>query len=153
MSRSLKMRHRGFSLLEVMVAVAVAGLSIAAAVSSFKHSLDEQARAKKEWQAFTIAEQRMELLAALPATHPFLTPNSAAGSIRAGSIEDADCSEVTNVAQHSRVNGLGITEATGFFDLCTKVTAGDPSGNLLNVRTFVTYELGGKQHVVLQTIR
>lgn len=135
-----------------MVAVAVAGLTVAAAVSSFKHSLDEQARSKKEWQAFTIAEQRMEMLASLPNSHPLLTANSAKSGVAAGSDADADCSEVGG-AQHVVVDGLGNPDPKGGFDLCTKVTAGDPSGNLMNIRTFVNYELGGKRHVVLQTIR
>lgn len=146
------MKHRGFTLIEVMVAVGLGGVVMASAVSTFKTSLDEQALSKREWQAFTIAQQNMELLSALPRDHTLLSPN-AAGAVVPGSAADATCTDVGAGTQHFRVDGLGKKVTGGQYDVCFKVKEGDPVGSLKNVRVVVTYVFGVQRHVVLQTVR
>ena len=135
-----------------MVAVAFGGVVMATAASAFKTSLDEQALSKREWQAFTIAQQNMELLAALPRDHTMLGANNV-GSAVPGSKEDAICTDISVGAQHFRVDGLGVPKAGGQYDVCFKVKEGDPLGSLKNVRVVVVYTFGVQRHVVLQTVR
>ena len=66
--RSQTRRRRAFSLVEVMVALALSGLVVGTAVIAFHDSVVNQATAKHEWVAFSIAQQRMELLASSPKT-------------------------------------------------------------------------------------
>jgi prepilin-type N-terminal cleavage/methylation domain-containing protein len=142
---------RGFSLIEVMVAMGLGGVIVASAVTTFKYALDEQALAKREWQAFTIAQQQMEVLAALPTTHPLLVGN--AGPANAGTPADAFCNDIPAGAQHFRTDGLGNTSSIGAFDVCYRITDGSPIGSKKNVRVVVNYDSGGKRHVILQSIR
>lgn len=142
---------RGFSLIEVMVAMGLGGVIVASAVTTFKYALDEQALAKREWQAFTVAQQQMEVLAALPTTHPLLVGN--VGPTGAGTAADAICNDIVVGHQHFRTDGLGNLSATGSFDVCYRITDGNPIGSKKNVRVVVTYDSGGKRHVMLQTIR
>lgn len=134
-----------------MVAVGLGGVVMASAVSTFKTSLDEQALSKREWQAFTIAQQNMELLSALPSDHTLLSGNSPVGV--PGSPNDATCAGISNGIQHFKVDGLGNKVVGGQYDVCFKVTVGDPVGSLKNVRVVVTYSFGVQRHVVLQTVR
>lgn len=127
------------------------GIIVASAVTSFKFSLDEQAIAKRDWLAFTVAQQRMELLSALPTTHPLLAGNVAGTG--AGTDADGTCADIALGTQHFKVNGLGEPETDGQFDLCYRVTDGNPIGSKKNVRVVITYEFQGKRHVLLQTIR
>lgn len=127
------------------------GVIVATAVTSFKFALDEQALAKREWQAFTIGQQRMELLAALPTTHSLLTGNVSATN--AGSTADGTCDDIAGGAQHFRTNGLGDAESGGQFDVCFRITDGSPIGSKKNVRVVVVYDYQGKRHVMLQAIR
>ena len=145
------MKQHGFSLIEVMVAMGLGGLIVASAVSSFKFSIEEQALAKREWQAFTIAQQRMEILAALPVTHPLLLGNVSGGE--AGTPADATCDDIAIGPQHLVMDGLGNEDDRGSFDVCYRVTDGNPIGSKKNVRVVVNYDSGGKRHVMLQTIR
>lgn len=145
------MKVRGFSLIEVMVAMGLGGIIVASAVTSFKYTLDEQALAKREWQAFTIAQQRMEILAALPTSHTLLVGN--VGGTNAGTAADATCEDIGVGPQHLIMDGLGNEVATGQFHVCYRVTDGNPIGSKKNVRVVVTYDSGGKRHVMLQTIR
>ncbi len=142
---------RGFSLIEVMVAMGLGGVIVASAVTTFKYALDEQALAKREWQAFTIAQQRMEILAALPTTHPLLVGNAPGNN--AGTAADATCDDIAVGAQHFRLDGLGNLSPTGQFDLCFRITDGNPIGSKKNVRVVIIYDYQGKRHVTLQTIR
>jgi len=148
----MKTSHHAFSLVEVMVAMALAGVVVASAVTSFKYSLDEQALAKREWLAFTVAQQQMEILASLPTTHPLLTAN-VSSAVAAGTPADAICTDVPPGTQHFRVNGLGDVATDGQFDVCFRVTDGSPLGSKKNVRVVVVYQSGGARHVMLQTIR
>lgn len=127
------------------------GVIVASAVTSFKFALDEQALAKRGWQAFTVGQQRMELLAALPTTHSLLTGNVTGAN--AGSAADATCTDIATGAQHFKTDGLGDLDANGQFDVCYRVTDGNPLGSKKNVRVVVTYEYQGKRHVMLQAIR
>lgn len=145
------MTARAFSLIEVMVAVGLGGVIVASAVTTFKYALDEQALAKREWQAFTVAQQQMEILAAVPTTHPLLTSN--AGSSNAGARADAVCNDIPVGLQHFRTDGLGNPSSSGAFDVCYRVTDGSPLGSKKNVRVVVNYDSGGKRHVILQSIR
>lgn len=142
---------RGFSLVEVMVAMGLGGVIVASAVTSFKYSLDEQALAKREWQAFSIAQQRMEILSTLPLSHPLLTGNAAGAA--AGTAADGRCDDLAGGPQRFRVNGLGDPLAGGPFEVCYRVTDGNPIGTKKNVRVVVVYDYQGKRHVLLQTIR
>ena len=142
---------RGFSLIEVMVALGLAGLLAATVVATFANVLTAQGRSKREWEAFTIAEQQMELLEALPSTASLLAPNST--SAAPGGAADRTCSDISAGAQHFRTNGLGDVVNAGQYDVCIKVTAGNPFGALRNVRVVVLYEYGGTDGVLLQTIR
>jgi prepilin-type N-terminal cleavage/methylation domain-containing protein len=142
---------RAFSLVEVMVAMGLGGVIVASAVTTFKFALDEQGVAKREWQAFTIAQQRMELLSALPTTHPLLANNVAGAN--AGTAADATCDDIALGPQHLQVDGLGNPKPGGLFDVCYRVTDGNPIGSKKNVRVVITYEYEGKRHVTLQTIR
>lgn len=143
---------QAFSLLEVMVAVALAGVLAATVTATFKGSLDEQARSKHEWQAFTIAQQTMETLSALPRTHELLAHNTQLSASTPGTNADATCPMALGV-QHKMVNGLG-DAASGPYEMCIKVTDGHPSGNLKDVRVVVLYKtLTGNGNVLLQTLR
>ncbi|HEY1098953.1 MAG TPA: type II secretion system protein [Myxococcota bacterium] len=146
-------RTAGFTLIEVMVAVALAGLVMTSAVSTFKTSLDEQALATREWQAFTIAQQHMEMLSALPRDHTFLTGNNNGATTTPGSDADGTCTGIADGAQHFRVNRLGVKTAGGQYDVCYKVWDGNPIGALRNVRVVVAFNFQGARHVLLQTIR
>lgn len=126
------------------------GVIVASAVTSFKYSLDEQALAKREWQAFTIAQQRMELLSTLPLSHPLLTGNAAGAG--AGTDADGRCDDIAG-PQRFRMNGLGEPLSGGQFEVCYRVTDGNPIGTKKNVRVVVVYDYQGKRHVLLQTIR
>jgi hypothetical protein len=134
-----------------MVAMAVGGVIIATAVTSFKFSLDEQALSKREWQAFTIAQQRMELLSALPTSSPLLVGNVAATG--AGTEADGRCDDIATGVQRFRMNGLGEPDNAGQFDVCYRITDGNPIGSKKNVRVVVTFDFQGKRHVILQSIR
>lgn len=143
---------QAFSLLEVMVAVALAGVLAATVTATFKGSLDEQARSKHEWQAFTIAQQMMEKLSALPRSHELLAHNTVLVAGVPGTAADATCPMGLG-AQHKMVNGLG-DDASGPYEMCVKVTDGHPSGNLKDIRVVVLYKtLTGNGNVLLQTIR
>ncbi len=145
---------RGFTLVEVMVAVALGGVVMASAVTTFKTSLDEQALGKREWQAFTIAQQYMELLSALPRDHTLLSGNAAEGDTTIlGSAADGTCESVGEGVQNFRVDGLGTRATGGQYTVCFKIKEGSPFGALKNVRVVVTYTFAGARHVLLQTVR
>ncbi len=145
-------RGRGFSLVEVMVALALSGLVVGTAVVAFHDSVVNQASAKHEWIAFSIAQQRMELLAAIPRNSTILNDNTAS-AVGAGTAADALCTMTTG-PQHFRVNELGDPDAAGVYDLCWRVTDGSPSADLKNIRVVVLYPvLNGSRHVIVQTIR
>lgn len=148
------MTGRGFSLLEAMVAIVMAGVVAAIVVATFKGSLDEQSRSKNDWQAFTIAQQQMELFAALPRSSAMLNENDT--NANPGSVADATCTGVpTGDGRHQRVDALGNLSATGSFDVCVKVTDNKPEGALKYVRVIVDYtgHNGATEHVALQTVR
>lgn len=145
------MARHGFSLIEVMVAVALGAVIAATVVATFSGALNTQGRGKREWEAFTIAQQQMELLSALPTDASLLSSNSS--GVDPGSAADRTCSDIPPGAQHFRTNGLGDVVTAGQYDVCIKVTAGHPIGALRDVRVVVLYEYGGTDGVLLQTIR
>lgn len=145
------MSKRGFSLLEVMVAFALTGVIAATVVASFKGSVDEQARSKHEWQAFTIAQQQMELLMAVAKSSSTLDGDASAAI--PGTTADRTCADAT-ATNKRRVNELGIASAGGAYELCWKIKNGSPVGTLKNIRVVVTYPSGsGTGNVYVQAIR
>lgn len=147
------MRARGFSLLEVMVAMAIAGIFVSNAVSAFAGSIHANADAKRSWVAFTIAQQQMEILSAIPVTALALAHNSTA--VNLGKTADASCNGLP-ASLIRRVNTFGVADPKGFFELCWRVTVGSPARELRNIRVIVNYPKMASQevaHVVLQTIR
>ncbi len=145
----------GFSLLEVMVSVVLAGVLAATVAATFRGSLDEQARSKHEWQGFTIAQQQMELLASLPRTSSLLSGNSPLDATNPpGSPGDIECASVASPQQHFRTNELGVPTTSGVYELCWKITDGHPTGSLKNIRVIVLFRSSaGSGNVVLQTVR
>ena len=106
----------------------------------------------QSWQAFTVAQQRMELLSALPTTHPLLT-GTVGNATAAGTAADAICSDIPLGTQHMKVDGLGLDSATGQFEVCYRITDGNPLGSKKNVRVVALYGYEGNRNVILQTIR
>jgi prepilin-type N-terminal cleavage/methylation domain-containing protein len=147
----------GFSLIEVMVAMLLGGIVVGATVTSLKASLDEQGASKLEWESFTIAQQTMELLSALPRDHGLLSGNDGVGggtspATGPGTAADRECASIAQGAQHFRTNALGKVVSDGAFDVCIKVKDGHPFGVLKNVRVVVMTS-SGAGNVLLQTIR
>jgi prepilin-type N-terminal cleavage/methylation domain-containing protein len=142
---------KGFSLVEVMVALALGGVVTAAAVTSFKASLDEQGISKRDWAAFTIAQQTMELVSSVPNDDSRLSANSTAAL--PGSAGDAECASITSTSQHFTTDELGVPTLGGPYEVCIKVNNANPFGQLKNVRVVVLYTAPGARHVILQTIR
>jgi prepilin-type N-terminal cleavage/methylation domain-containing protein len=144
---------RGFSLIEAMVAISLAGVVAATVIATFKGAIDEQSRSKHDWQAFTLAQQQMERWSAMPRTSVLLDEN--APSANPGSAADATCSGVTAGERHQRMDGLGNADVNGVYDVCVKVTDGSPEGSLKNVRVVVEYKnaTGATEHIMLQTVR
>jgi prepilin-type N-terminal cleavage/methylation domain-containing protein len=142
-----------FSLIEVMVALALGGVIVAGAVAAFRESLVAEAAAKHEWIAFSVAEQQMELLSTMPRDGALLAGNVAAGAAP-GLAADALCSDIPFGPQHFKVDALGAKTTSGEYEMCLRITDGNPSGALKNVRVVVLYpSFGAAGHVVLQTIR
>jgi prepilin-type N-terminal cleavage/methylation domain-containing protein len=143
---------KGFSLVEVMVAIGLSAIVIGAAVGAFHGSLVEQAASKHKWVAFSIGQQQMEMLASIPKDAVPLAQN-VASAVGAGTDADAIC-DMAIGPQHFRVNDLGAPSLTGTYELCWRVTDGSPSADLKNVRVVVLFPvLNGSGHVILQTIR
>jgi Tfp pilus assembly protein PilV len=145
-------RRAAFSLVEVMVAMGLSGLVVGTAVVAFHDSIVNQATAKHEWMAFSIAQQRMELLSSIPTGSLALVQNTTT-AIDAGTDVDAVCNMPLG-DQHFRVNELGVATADGVYELCWRVTDGSPSAALKNIRVIVKYPVfSGSRHVIVQTIR
>jgi prepilin-type N-terminal cleavage/methylation domain-containing protein len=146
-------RAGAFSLVEVMVALALGGVVVAGAVAAFRESLVAEAAAKHEWIAFSVAEQQMELLSTMPRDGALLAGNVAAGAAP-GLAADALCSDIAFGPQRFKVDALGAKTTSGEYEMCLRITDGNPSGALKNVRVVVLYpSFGAAGHVVLQTIR
>jgi prepilin-type N-terminal cleavage/methylation domain-containing protein len=150
-------RFAGFSLIEVMVTMVIGGVVVGATVTSLKTSLDDQGASKVEWESFTIAQQTMELLSALPRDHGLLSGNDSVGggasaATGPGTAADRNCSTIAPGPQHFRTDALGKVVANGAFDVCIKVKDGHPFGVLKNVRVVVSTS-SGAGNVLLQTIR
>lgn len=142
----------GFSLIEAMVAIGLAGVIAASVTIAFQGALVEQEDARHEWAAFTIAQQRMELLASMPRGAADLTENSTATA--PGSASDATCDDVPMGPRHHKVDDLAVPAEDGFFDVCWKVNANHPVGNVNNIRVVVTWPTRtGRGHVLMQTVR
>ena len=144
--------RQAFSLVEAMVALALAGVIAASVAASFQGALVEQEDARHEWVGFTIAQQRMELLASMPRGSADLIENSTQPD--PGSDDDATCADVANGPRHLTVNALGIPDLNGVYEVCWKVNGNHPIGNVSNIRVVVTWPTrSGRGHVLMQTVR
>lgn len=141
-----------FSLIEAMVAIAIAGLAAAAVTAAFQGALVEQEDARHEWAGFTIAQQRMELLASMPRGAADLDANSTHPD--PGGDADATCDDVSMGPRHYRVDAIGLAHQDGVYEVCWKVNANHPVGNVNNIRVIATWPTrSGRGHVLLQTVR
>lgn len=144
--------RRGFSLVEAMVAIGLAGVIAAAVTVAFQGALVEQEDARHEWAGFTIAQQRMELLASMPRSAADLTENSTVAE--PGMAADATCDDVPMGPRHYRVDALAVPADNGFYEVCWKVNANHPIGNVQNIRVVVSWATrSGRSHVLMQTVR
>ncbi len=154
-ARGLK-TGRGFSLIEVLVAIGISAVLASAVLVSVRQGIETSGRNKHRWQAFTVAQQQMEILQAAPKDAPSLVGDAL---IANGTPADATCSDVTSNLRHYCVNALGqrtldLAPCTGKYELCWKVRFGAPEGVLRTVRVVVGYPtLEGREHVLLETVR
>ena len=146
-----------FTIVETLVALALFSIIITAVVATFSSSVEAQGKTRQEWAAVSLAEQRMELLAALPKTDGLLAANSTLPpDVVPGSEADARCDDIPLGPSHYLTSALAFNApvANGSFEVCSKVTQGNPFGSLLNVRVVVLFaSKAGTSHVLLQTIR
>jgi type II secretory pathway pseudopilin PulG len=143
---------KAFSLVEAMVAIAIAGLIAATVTAAFQGALVEQADARHEWAGFTIAQQRMELLASMPRGAADLDANST--HPEPGSAADATCDDVPMGPRRYLVDAAGLASPTGDYEVCWKVNANHPIGNVNNIRVIATWPTrSGRGHVLMQTVR
>lgn len=139
---------RGFSMLEALVALAIAAIVITSSAALFLHSIRSSADPGRRFSALTIAEQRMELLASVPANSPLLTNSEA------GVITDPDPSAGVDgpAAANRRVNERGEPDASGMFEVYWKIE--NPVGTLRHIAVYCRYNSSeGASHVVLETYR
>ncbi len=71
--------QKGFTLIEVMVAMVILGIGILAIVALQARDMNYNSSSKRQTQAYTWASDRVERLLALPYTSPELSPVVAAG--------------------------------------------------------------------------
>ncbi len=145
--------RRGFSLLEAMVAMGLAGVLAGTVSATFKGSILEQAKSRHEWEAFTIAQQTMERWSAMPRASALLDQNSTTST--PGTAADNTCTGVTAGERHKKVDAYGVASVTGAYDVCVKVTDANPEPTLKNVRVIVEFAdaTGVSRNIVLQTFR
>ena len=134
------MNRSAFTMIEVMIALALAGIAGAAAVSVYTLAVRNGGDQGNEWQAVAIAQQQMEFLASAPRTSALLADTVVDGAAP-GSTGDRTCASGVDGTRggNGHVNGLGDPDNNGLFELCWKNTAGSPSGILINTRVIVTY--------------
>ena len=144
---------RGFSLLEAMVALSMAGVLGGTVAATMRGSILEQSRSKHEWEAFTVAQQTMERWSAMPRSSPLMDQNSS--TTTPGSSADNTCAGVPGGERHRRVDAYGVPSVNGVYDVCVKVTDGSPETTLKNIRVVVEYRdgSGATANTVLQTYR
>lgn len=142
--------------MEAMSSVAIAAIVVLGAVGTYSSALKTRADAGREWTAFTIAQTRMELLASAPRAHAMLDDVASDSVTVLGGSTDAQCDTGVDgrLSPDLRVDEQGNPDPGGEFLLCWKVTGGNPSGSLKNVRVVAGYPSGGEhRYVLLQTIR
>lgn len=145
---------RAFSLIEVMVSLGIAALTGSMAVAAFQRGVAQAGAGDREWIAFTLAQQQLEMLAAAPRTSALLD-DVVADAATPGSRADANCATGVDGRVAARVDALGVAAANGPYELCWKTTDDHPSGSLKNVRAIVTFpsERGERKSVQLQVLR
>lgn len=140
---------RGFTLIESMVSLAVAGLALAGSLALFSTSTRQGQRQERELVAFTIAQQKIELLASVPKGSPLLV------SSQPGDVNDPGLVEGVDGPPPAErfVNGLGDPSPTGEYLVYWKV---EPEiGSLARIRVYVRFPPVDVEanHVVLETFR
>jgi len=152
------MSVRGFTLLEAMISMAIAGIVVSAALTSYRVGIAQSADQRREWNAFTIAQQRIELLSSFSPAAPDLSDNApdTISPTQIGTGVDTDCSNGVDgsLSVDMKVDALGFPNANGRYMLCWKVTPGSPAGNLLNLRVVTGYldDFGNRQFLLLQNV-
>ncbi len=159
----------GFTLIETMISLAMAGLVVATAVVTYNAAQRQTKNQKGEWLAFTIAQQQLEMFGSMPSEAPVLADSQADGvsDTLFGTPADADCSVGVDggLTGDYKVNELGRADPSGLYRLCWKITDGSPQGTLKNIRVIAGYPtisaaltegnatVQGMDYVILQLIR
>jgi prepilin-type N-terminal cleavage/methylation domain-containing protein len=151
-------RARGFTLIEALAALALAGVVVASAISTVSTALRTQADGRHAWLAFSIAQSKMEELAAVDRLDPVVddTVPDTLSLGELGTPADAQCDNGVDgrLTTDMRVNEFGTQTGVGKYRLCWKVTAGFPTGALKTIRVVAEYpSQGGTDSVMLQLIR
>jgi prepilin-type N-terminal cleavage/methylation domain-containing protein len=126
-------REQGFTLAEVLVAVAVLAIGLIAIGAGFQQATSGVATGRGETTAVFLAEQRVEQLKAQAIT------NFSAVSLNAGTTTDYCAGAGT--CQGSPISGPSYTRATTITDVASAAVAGCPVTPLSckEVRVRVTY--------------
>lgn len=149
---------KGFTLIEAVISLTIAGLVVASAISTYRVAQLQQRDQKGEWIAFTVAQQQMELLGSMPKESISLDDDTGDGISAAlfGTKDDANCDVGVDgsLTADMKVNETGRADASGNYLLCWKVTDGSPQGTLKNIRVIGGYgPPGDRSYVLLQVIR
>jgi prepilin-type N-terminal cleavage/methylation domain-containing protein len=128
------MSARGFTLIEAMVSMAVASFALAGSLALCSTGQKQASRQDKELSAFTIAQQKMEMLSSVPVKSPLLA------STVTGDVNDASALTGVDgppVAERS-VDALGLPNAAGPYLVYWKI---EPEGtsDLRRVKVYVRY--------------
>lgn len=140
---------RGFTLIEAMVSLAIAGLALAGSLALFSTSQQQSSRQEKELVAFTIAQQKIELLSSVPRGSPLLQ------STVSGDVQDPSPLVGVDgpVLAERKVNALGDPATDGPYLVYWKV---EPEiGSLVRVKVYVRFPPVDVEanHVAVETFR
>jgi prepilin-type N-terminal cleavage/methylation domain-containing protein len=140
---------KGFTLIESMVSIAIAGLALAGSLALFSTSTRQAQRQERELVAFTIAQQKIELLSSVPKGSPLLA------QVEVGDVNDPSLFAGVDgpLPALRRVDGFGDPRVDGEYVVYWKV---EPEfGSLSRVRVYVRFPPVDVEanHVVLETLR
>jgi prepilin-type N-terminal cleavage/methylation domain-containing protein len=141
------MTAKGFTLIEVMVAAALLAVVGTVGLATFQAASGQQGKNRHEWIAFSIAQQRMELLSAAPKAAAIMTPKAT------DDLSTNSCAGV-DVERSYKVDQYGMPNVNGLYQLCWKIVGDVPIGNTRTVEVLVFYPPGGgNNRVQLRTVR
>ena len=153
--------HKGFTLIEAMVALGISSIVIVSAMATFRIGLSKQSNQNYDWFAFTLAQQHLELLSAVDASSPDLSDNSGDAVAPAEFGRQADATCATGVDQLNYYDRAGNRAAAADkFVVCYKITD-DATTNMKYVRVVVGYapdeptitDLSDLNYTILQVLR